>query len=30
MEGSERRYVDNTIQLPSAPLTIRQTEPKNL
>ncbi len=30
MEGSERRYVDNTIQFPSAGLTIRQKEPKNL
>jgi hypothetical protein len=29
MEGSERRYVDNTIQVPSAGLTIRQQEPKN-
>src|ERR1700720_4962143 len=30
MEGSERRYVENTIQFPSAGLTIRQKEPKNL
>jgi DMSO/TMAO reductase YedYZ molybdopterin-dependent catalytic subunit len=30
MEGSERRYVDNTIQFPSAGLIIRQKEPKNL
>jgi DMSO/TMAO reductase YedYZ molybdopterin-dependent catalytic subunit len=30
MDGSERRYVDNTIQVPSAGLTIRQKEPKNL
>jgi Oxidoreductase molybdopterin binding domain len=30
MEGSERRYVDNTSQFPSAGLTIRQKEPKNL
>ena len=30
MDGSERRYVDNTIQIPSAGLTIRQKEPKNL
>jgi DMSO/TMAO reductase YedYZ molybdopterin-dependent catalytic subunit len=30
MEGPERRYVDNTIQFPSAGLTIRQKEPKNL
>src|SRR6202045_31084 len=30
MEGSERRYVDNTIQFPSAGLIIRQKEPRNL
>ena len=30
MEGSETRYVDDTIQFPSAGLTIRQKEPKNL
>jgi hypothetical protein len=30
MEGSERRCVENTIQFPSAGLTIRQKEPKNL
>src|SRR6201987_5233628 len=30
MDGSERRYVDDTIQFPSAGLTIRQKEPKNL
>src|ERR1700692_4410877 len=30
MDGSERRYVDNAIQFPSAGLTIRQKEPKNL
>src|SRR6202049_765422 len=30
MEGSERRYVDNTIQVPSAGLIIQQKEPKNL
>jgi DMSO/TMAO reductase YedYZ molybdopterin-dependent catalytic subunit len=30
MDGSERRHVDNTILVPSAGLTIRQKEPKNL
>jgi hypothetical protein len=30
MEGSKTRYVDNTSQLLSAGLTIRQKEPKNL
>src|ERR1700682_2313004 len=30
MDGSERRCVDNTIRVPSAGLTIRQKEPKNL
>src|SRR6201984_1359190 len=30
MDGSERRYVDSTIQFPSAGLAIRQKEPKNL
>jgi hypothetical protein len=30
MEGSERRYVENAIRFPSAGLTIRQKEPKNL
>src|SRR6202051_3486798 len=30
MEGSVKRYVENTIQFPSAGLTIRQKEPKNL
>src|ERR1700720_2514874 len=30
MDGSERHYVDNTIRVPSAGLTIRQKEPKNL
>jgi DMSO/TMAO reductase YedYZ molybdopterin-dependent catalytic subunit len=30
MEGSKTRYVDNMIQFPSAGLTIRQMEPKNL
>src|SRR5258705_9676605 len=30
MEGSKARYVDNTSQLFSAGLTIRQKEPKNL
>jgi DMSO/TMAO reductase YedYZ molybdopterin-dependent catalytic subunit len=30
MEGLERRYVEHTLQFPSAGLTIRQKEPKNL
>jgi DMSO/TMAO reductase YedYZ molybdopterin-dependent catalytic subunit len=30
MEGSKTHYVDNTAQLPSAGLIIRQKEPKNL